>query len=1136
MSSNKSRRPPLLPTLAWYLPVLALVAIAVYLVHPLVLILLLLANTLAMAAVCHAIGFGPEPSFMRTVLRRGAAWLVLFTAYTALVWLLVALPMISLTTAPSLGGVLLLSLALAVALAFLWRTWPAFGLIFLWDDAFPQSGNGSWIFTALTRSLTFARHLAAEERFFSQFLPSALATLLLSAGALMLSGMYDVLPSELRTAGLWLYGVVVMPACCLIMANRMLRALLLERRERQPDGMRAAEAPRERSRGLADTPQPSPQDLSPGVRDQALLDAARNGDIEHALALLDAGADANRLPAEDDPNQHTLLTLAALHPDTRLLRALIGHGANINRVHRGMTTLLAVTRDGCMSRAEAVMVLIANGADIDASDGEGNTALHHAARSTDLAVAADLVGAGADANALNRQGLTPLAVACRNANWKMAAWLLQHGARAQVEGGEPALVAATRLADDDPAGVELLLERRARVNAATPQGRTALMSAAMEGHPRITQCLLEARAGTDIADQHGVTALMEAARHGATDIVRILLDADADTAPRDRHGRDALALACQSPRASAATVKLLVDAGADPRATDGEGRSALSCATDAGRWDLVTILDPTTELPASIADERDPDPEAASPAHLLDALRFGHWAIVGDFSRQVRHWSVPQLAGMYLELAGPEHARARHWLLEHGLSAEARLADGRTLFAALVETLPAGTGALATLMGAGASPAGAGGLARAMLPLADTPQEGIPLVRRMLDAGADLFGALPDGRSPLHLATAPGWQAMLQVLLDLGCNPNARDQDGRTPLHAALEHAEPAPGAIRALVAAGADPELSHANGETPLGLVMTMDRPDLLAWLRWSPWHLPGRRLQPEDLPRAADAGDADAVDKLLQLGFPVDSPNARGASALVYAAGRGHRDVALRLLEAGADPGRATPDGVTPLIAAINMHQLELIPLLLEHGADVGQRLPGGITALAVACGQGHADAAKILLDAGAAIDATDEQGRAALNIAAQYGFASNDSLRCRRLLDVLLKAGAHPNQVDQAGLTPLLMLLGAQAKPGTACDPTHLGALLPVLLDAGARHDHADPRGVTALHACAMHALLAPARILLARGADRAAVDAFGRRGADVARQLGYTDVAVELDERRTAIPSVHQTLRTPAGPSE
>lgn len=1140
MSSNKSRRPPLASSLLWYLPVLALIVIAIYLVHPLVLIPLLLANTLAMAAVCHAIGFGPEPSFMRTALRRGAAWLVLFTAYTALVWLLVALPMISLTTGSSLGGVLMLSLALAVALAFLWRTWPAFGLIFLWDDAFPQSGNGSWIFTALTRSLTFARHLAAEERFFSQFLPSALCTLLLSAGALMLSGMYGVLPSELRTAGLWLYGLVVMPTSCLIMANRMLRALLLERRERQTassghdhDG---PGSPRERSRGLADAPQTSPQDIPPGVRGQALLEAARDGNMAQALDLLEAGADANTLPDADDPDQRTLLTLAALHPDTRLLRALIAHGAEINHVHRGVTALLAVARDGCMSRAEAVMVLLANGADVDATDGEGNTALHHAARHTDLAVAADLIDAEAAPNPVNHHGLTPLAVACRAANWKMAGWLLQHGAKPQIDESEPALVAAAGIADDDPAGTRLLLERKARVNAATAQGRTALMTASLEGHTLIAQCLLDARADTAVADRHGITALMEAARHGATDIVHALIDAGADISPRDRHGRDALILACLSSRASAATVSALIDAGADPHAGDADGQSALDCATSAGRRDLVAILDPSAQWPADAAAPPAPDPEAATPEHLLDALRFGHWNIVGDFSGQVRDWPPATLAGLYLELADAEHARARRWLLDHGLQVNARLDDGRLLFTALVDALPASLPALDSLTAAGVSPAGAGRLARAMQALATAPETGVPLIMDMLRAGADPFGPLGNGRTPLHLATAPGWQTVLDTLLEAGCNPDVRDHDGQTPLHAALEHADPSPDTIRALIAAGADPELSHANGETPLGLVMNMDRPELLAWLRWGPWALPHRRLQAGDLAHAADAGDPDAVDKLLQLGFAVDSPGPHGASALVYACGRGQRDVASRLLDADADPAFASPDGITPLVAAINMHQLDMISLLLERGADVDQRLPGGINALAVACGQGHADAAKVLIAAGASIDATDEQGRTPLNIAAQYGFASNDSLRCRRLLDVLLDAGANPNQVDNASLTPLLMLLGAQTKPGTECDPTHLGALLPVLLDAGARHDHADPRGVTALHACAMHALLAPARILLARGADRSAVDAFGRRSADVARQLGYTDVAVELDERRSGIPSVHQTLRTPAQPSD
>ena len=74
------------------------------------------------------------------------------------------------------------------------------------------------------------------------------------------------------------------------------------------------------------------------------------------------------------------------------------------------------------------------------------------------------------------------------------------------------------------------------------------------------------------------------------------------------------------------------------------------------------------------------------------------------------------------------------------------------------------------------------------------------------------------------------------------------------------------------------------------------------------------------------------------------------------------------------------------------------------------------------------------------------------------------------------------------------------------------------------------------VTALHACAMHALLPPARVLLSRGADRNAADAFGRTAADVARQLGYVDIAHELAARSSAIPSVRQTLRQPAQPSD
>ena len=61
------------------MPALLAVALAGFSNHPVVLIPLILANALAMGAVCHAIGFDPEPSFARTLLRRGAAHTVMFT-------------------------------------------------------------------------------------------------------------------------------------------------------------------------------------------------------------------------------------------------------------------------------------------------------------------------------------------------------------------------------------------------------------------------------------------------------------------------------------------------------------------------------------------------------------------------------------------------------------------------------------------------------------------------------------------------------------------------------------------------------------------------------------------------------------------------------------------------------------------------------------------------------------------------------------------------------------------------------------------------------------------------------------------------------------------------------------------------
>ena len=72
-------------------------------------------------------------------------FLCLLVPYAAFVALIVGTPLMRLTQEASALNALLLSGGFALAIAVLWRLWPAFGLSFLWDDAYPESDGGSWI-------------------------------------------------------------------------------------------------------------------------------------------------------------------------------------------------------------------------------------------------------------------------------------------------------------------------------------------------------------------------------------------------------------------------------------------------------------------------------------------------------------------------------------------------------------------------------------------------------------------------------------------------------------------------------------------------------------------------------------------------------------------------------------------------------------------------------------------------------------------------------------------------------------------------------------------------------------------------------------------------------------------------------
>ena len=1112
------------------LPAWLAFALAAPVQHPLTFVLLLVGNALAMSGICHALGFGMEASFARTIARRGLAYFVLLTAYTAVVAALVVGPAWWLARDGSLPAALTLSIALFIALFALWRLWPAFALPFIWDDAYPSGETGSWLLGALRRSLAFARHITgAHDLFFAYGLPSGLALLAIAVGALALTGLGGYLPSEFRIVALFFYAVLVVPFAHVVLVNRSIRAVLADaRRSRRRRTHRENDA-------IAENPA---KDLAAGIDrsdlDATLLCAARSGQIDLALAALDRGGDPNAAPGPDQRDQRSALIVAVTLPDLRFLRGLIAKGVDVNRTNGGLTPLIAATRDSYQGRPDAVMTLLSNGADPRIAGADGNTPLHHAARCAEPIVAALLVDASADIDAVNREGLTALGVACVNASWELVDFLLDRGAKAEVARAQPALLLAAGVGDDDARGMKSLLKHRANPNVRGATDRTALMTAALAGHTRIAETLLNAGADPNLADHRGTTALMEAARSGAVGVVHALGKRKANANLVDAEGRSALLVACQSRTANEDTVRALLALGADRTLAAADGKRALDHAAASGRWHIVALLDPAYPLPSTLASDT-ASAHTANADHLLDALRFGHWNVVAEFADIVKEWPASSLGDLYLALAKLPSGEARHWLLNHGLGGDPRLGDGRLVADALVDLLPASTAALADLA-SHAVPIGGAGLVARLLSTAQRGEVGAPLralAGRLIERGADWCGTTTTDSSALHAAVALGDVDLARTLVARGADPNARDAQGCTPLHLAvkLDIAVAVP-LLRVLIGAGASPEIASASGETPLGLALARSEHEPAYWLNWSRWKLPHRPLRHSDLAAAASLGDIEAVERMLAFGFPLDAEDAQGATALIRAAGAGYAGLVVRLLEAGANTSHAAKSGIHCLAAAVSARREAVVRTLLTHGVAPDLRMAGGGTALMLAAALGLRRLAEALLEAGADANATDEQGTTPLLAAAQSAFGSSDTAAARELFEILLRARANIATRNPAGQDVVLTLLGARAQPGAKCDGEHLASLLKFLLQNAAAVDAQDQRGITPLHACAVHGLLGCARALKARGARIEQVDLLGRTAGEVAAMLGYVDVATELGAERAPIPSARQTLRRPA----
>ncbi|MDC1295782.1 ankyrin repeat domain-containing protein [Myxococcota bacterium] len=189
-----------------------------------------------------------------------------------------------------------------------------------------------------------------------------------------------------------------------------------------------------------------------------------------------------------------------------------------------------------------------------------------------------------------------------------------------------------------------------------------------------------------------------------------------------------------------------------------------------------------------------------------------------------------------------------------------------------------------------------------------SPEIRLGVARALLNSGAEVDRKNSNGFTPLVLAAQMGHTNLIELLISHGAEVDLLN--GYPPnRQAALLNAVwfGRVDAVKTLLDAGADPELTDHGQDTPLGTAAFL-------------------------------SGRIDEARLLLDVGADVDRKNSNGMAPLALAAQVGHSSVVELLISHGADVDmmNGLPPSETALLNAVIKGHLDVVRVLLDAGAD--------------------------------------------------------------------------------------------------------------------------------------------------------------------------------------------------------